>query len=95
MRPAGRKAFEARDEARTAIYAYEQRPVKLEKSYEQKLRANPKAWDHFRSRPPWYRRTSTYWVMSAKKEETRLKRLERLIDDSAQGRSIQPLTRPT
>lgn len=95
VRPAGLRAFEVRSEQRSAIYSYEQRVHKLDDAYEKKLRANRKAEMFFRSQAPWYQRTASYWVMSAKKEETRLKRLATLIDDSANERRIGPLKRPT
>ena len=96
MRPAGLQAFERRTGNRSEIYAYEQRKAaKLSGVYEKKFRANKKAWQFFQAQPPWYRRTSSWWVISAKKEETRLKRLTRLIEDSEQGRTIRQLTRPS
>lgn len=96
MRPAGLAAFEKRIEAKSAIYAYEQRgTAKLDEAQEKQLRANKKAWEFFQAQPPWYRRTASYWVISAKREETRAKRLATLIEDSAKGKTIGPLTRPT
>jgi uncharacterized protein YdeI (YjbR/CyaY-like superfamily) len=92
--PAGIAAFERRREDRTAIYSYEQDEAKLSTDYERRLRANAAAWDYFSSRPPWYRRTAIHWVTRAKKEETRERRLNQLIEDSAAGRTIGPLTRP-
>ena len=65
----------------------------LDEAYEKKLRANKKAWAFFQTQPAWYQRTASWWVISAKKEETRLKRLATLIADSAAGRTIAPLTR--
>ena len=95
MRPAGRRAFEARRDDRSAIYSYEQRgQAKLGPEFERQFRSNKKGWDFFQAQPPGYRRTATYWVVSAKKEETRRKRLATLIDDSAHGRTVRPLTRP-
>ena len=95
MHPAGLKAFHSREKDRSAIYSYEQRHnVKLDAPYEKKLRANKKAYEFFQAQAPWYQRTSTFWVMSAKKEETRLKRLATLIACSQDGRTIKPLTRP-
>jgi uncharacterized protein YdeI (YjbR/CyaY-like superfamily) len=96
MRPRGVQAFEQRTGNRSRIYAYEQRKAaKLSRVYEKKFCANKKAWKFFQAQPPSYRRTSSWWVISAKKEETRLKRLARLIEDSEQGRSIRQLTRPS
>jgi uncharacterized protein YdeI (YjbR/CyaY-like superfamily) len=93
MQPAGLKAFEARDEARSTQYSYEERTRGLDAAYEQRFRANPRAWDFFQVQPPSYRKTAGWWVMSAKREETRLKRLATLIDDSEQGRWIALLRR--
>jgi uncharacterized protein YdeI (YjbR/CyaY-like superfamily) len=93
MRPAGQKAFEARKENRSGIYAYEQRPQTFEGDFEKKFKANKKAWAYWESQPPYYRRTATWWVISAKKEETKRARLETLINDSAAGRPIAQLTR--
>jgi uncharacterized protein YdeI (YjbR/CyaY-like superfamily) len=95
MHPAGLAAFEKRDRQRSAIYAYEQRKnAKLAAAYEKKFRVNAPAWKFFQAQPPWYQRTSTYWVMSAKKEATRLTRLERLMSDSSRGKTIARLRRP-
>jgi uncharacterized protein YdeI (YjbR/CyaY-like superfamily) len=95
MRPAGLKAFAARKGDKTGIYAYEQRKnAKLPRAYEQQFRANKKAWDFFQSQPPWYRRTAAYRVISAKQEETRLRRLAMLIRDSQLGQPIKELRRP-
>jgi len=95
MRPAGLKAFEQRTDAKSRIYAYEQENAKLDDAHEQQFRANKKAWDVFQAQAAWYRRTAIWWVVSAKREETRLKRLATLIGDSEQGRTIRQLTRPT
>ena len=93
MSPAGLKAFEARKENRSGIYSYENRPQTLPAVYEKKLRKNPAAWKTFQAQPPGYRKTVTWWVVSAKKEETRLKRLDQLIEDSAKGLTIAELRR--
>ena len=91
MRPAGMAAFEKRNEQKSAIYSYENRPEKLSDEYEIALKSNQKAWDFFQSQPPSYRRTAIYLVMSAKQEATRLKRLNDLIADSEAGLKIKPL----
>jgi uncharacterized protein YdeI (YjbR/CyaY-like superfamily) len=88
MRPAGLKAFEARRENKVGIYAYEQRPVQLEPAHEKVFRAHAVAWEFFQALPPGYRRTVCWWVLSAKTEATRLRRLAKLIEDSANGRRI-------
>jgi len=95
IRPAGAQAFERRTGNRSEINAYEQRKgAKLSGAYEKQFRANKKAWTFFQAQPPWYRRTASWWVISAKKEETRLKRLAQLIEDSAHERTIAQLERP-
>jgi len=91
MQPAGLKAYEARKENRSGIYSYEQRSPELVEPYLGKLKRNRKAWAFFQAQPPSYRKTVNWWIVSAKKEETRLKRLEQLIEESAQGRRIPPL----
>jgi len=94
MRPAGLEAFAgAKDQARK--YSYEQRhQASFQPEQERQFRANPRAWDFFQSQPPWYRRTATFWVVSAQKEETQQRRLDTLIAESARSRPIKPLTRP-
>jgi uncharacterized protein YdeI (YjbR/CyaY-like superfamily) len=95
MHPAGTHAFQSRAKERSGIYSYEQRQnAELDPAYENKLRTSKKAYDYFRAQPPWYQRTSVFWIMSARKEETRLKRLTTLIQRSREGRSIKPLARP-
>ncbi len=94
MHPAGRKAFDARKENRSGIYSYEQRQARLPTLYERRLRKNPPAWRFFHAQPPSYRKAACWWVVSAKKEETRAKRLGRLIELSARGRRIPQFTRP-
>jgi uncharacterized protein YdeI (YjbR/CyaY-like superfamily) len=95
MHPAGLKAFEHRTAEKSGTYAYEQREAaKLDTAQEQQFRANPPAWAFFQAQAAWYRNAATWWVISAKKEATRQKRLATLIEDSAQGRTIGPLTRP-
>jgi uncharacterized protein YdeI (YjbR/CyaY-like superfamily) len=92
MQPAGRKAFEARRENRSGIYSYEQRRDQLEEPYASIFKKNAAAWTFFQSQPPSYRKAAGWWVVSAKKEETRLKRLKILIEDSAGGRRISSMT---
>jgi uncharacterized protein YdeI (YjbR/CyaY-like superfamily) len=95
MRPAGRAAFEARSDDRSAIYAYEQRhAAKLAPDEEREFRANERAWAFFEAQPPSYRKTALWWVVSAKREETRARRLRTLVEDSANGRRLRQLTPP-
>jgi uncharacterized protein YdeI (YjbR/CyaY-like superfamily) len=92
MEPAGLKAFQARLENRSGIYSYEQRSPKLPDPYRRQLKKNRAAWKFFETQPPSYRKAANWFVLSAKKEETRLKRLAQLIEDSAQGRRIPQFT---
>ncbi|MDX6559214.1 MAG: hypothetical protein QOF72_2263 [Blastocatellia bacterium] len=89
MQPAGMKAFAARQENRSGIYAYEQRSTELVEPYLRKLKRNKVGWKFFQAQPPSYRKIMNWWVVSAKKEETRLKRLDQLISESAQGRRLR------
>lgn len=85
LHAAGLEAYERRDPKRTGIYAFENRPREFAPEYEKKFRAHKAAWKFFEQQPPGYKRTIIFWVMSAKQEETRTRRLERLMADSAQG----------
>ena len=93
MRPAGLAAFERRTDEKTGVYSYEDAATGLPPEYEKRLRANRAAAEYFDSRPPSYRRTAIYLVMNAKREETRLRRLAQLIEDSAAGLDIKQLRR--
>ena len=95
LRPAGRRAFEARRAEKTGVYSFEQkRPARLSKEQEAALRANRRAAAFFDAQPPWYRRTATHWVIRAKRPETRARRLAQLIRDSTEGRQSGPLHKP-
>lgn len=93
MQPAGLAAFEARRENRSGIYSYEQRSEQLPEPYAEKLRQNKAAWDFFQAQPASYRKAISWWIVSAKKEETRLRRLEQLVSDSSQNRTVPSFTR--
>ena len=88
MAPAGLAAFARRDEKRSAIYSYENRPRELAPEYRRLLKRDKAAWEFFESQPPSYRRLCAFWVMSAKKEETRQKRLARLLEFSSAGKRV-------
>jgi uncharacterized protein YdeI (YjbR/CyaY-like superfamily) len=94
MHPAGLKAHAARDPKRTGIYSFENAERKLAPGDQKKFRANKAAWEFFQTQAPWYQRTATWWVISAKKAGTRLRRLEQLIADSAAQRRLN-LLNPT
>jgi uncharacterized protein YdeI (YjbR/CyaY-like superfamily) len=91
MHPSGLVAFGRRSEARSAIYSHEQRDKGFSMAFEQRFRGQRQAWDFFQAQAPSYRRVATYWVMSAKHEETRERRLRKLIDDSSRARRLDPL----
>ena len=88
MQEPGLKAFEARRANKSGIYAYEQRRDQLEQPYQGILKRNKFAWDFFQAQPPGYRKTLGWWVIGAKQEETRLKRLKKLIDASVLGKRL-------
>jgi uncharacterized protein YdeI (YjbR/CyaY-like superfamily) len=89
MRPAGIKAFELRKEEKSRIYAYENRKSAiLGKAEEKQFRARSKAWDFFQRQPEGYRKLMNWWVISAKREQTRQTRLEKLIAASDAGRRM-------
>lgn len=88
MAAPGRKALERRDAAASGRYSFEREAAAFTAAQLKTLKANRKAWSFFASQPPYYRRVATFWVASAKKEETRVRRLETLISDSAAGRRI-------
>jgi uncharacterized protein YdeI (YjbR/CyaY-like superfamily) len=89
MEPAGMAAFNARKENKSGIYSYEQRSTNLDVPYEKKLKQNKVAWDFFYAQPPSYRKAVGWWIVSAKQEATRVKRLERLMRESARGKRLR------
>jgi len=91
MLPAGLAAFDARQPAKTAIYAYEVQPVGLDTEQQAQLDAVPAARAHWESQTQTYRRTAAHWVQSAKQEATRERRLQTLIESSAAGEPIPPM----
>ena len=93
MRAPGQAAFRARTEERSRRYSFESKPVELAAPYLRKFRARRKAWEFFQSRPPWYRRTTQHWVMSARQEATRERRLGILMTCSEEQTTIPLLTR--
>ncbi len=95
MHPAGLAAYDARDPERQNRYSFENRDAALSPTDEKAFRANKEAWKNFSAFPPSYRHPAIWWVVSAKKPETRERRLATLIADSAAGRRIKHLTPPT
>lgn len=94
MTPAGLRAYEARDRT-AAAYSYEQRSKPFEPALEATFRRQRRAWSFFEAQPPSYRHMATFWVMSAKREETRQRRLATLIEHSVRGERLPMLTSPT
>ncbi len=94
MHPAGLKAFAARSAKKSGIYSYEQRKnAQFTREQAKQFRANKAAWEFFRSQAAWYQRVTTWWVISAKREETKVKRLSLLIKHSQNRRTLPHLTR--
>ena len=88
MRPAGLKAFAARIENKSGIYSYEQRSTELSQAYAKLLKNNKAASNFFEKQSPSYRKMIGWWIISAKKEETRMARLAKLISESAKGKRL-------
>jgi uncharacterized protein YdeI (YjbR/CyaY-like superfamily) len=86
---AGKRAFAKR--GKTNRYSFEQRRAEFPSRYERAIRKNRSAWKYFQSLAPSTKRICTWWVISAKKEETQLRRLAILIASSSQGVVIPPL----
>ncbi len=91
--PAGLAAFEKRHEARSVEYSYETAVASFTPEQESEFRANPGAWGFWEQQPAGYRRVATFWVTSAKQETTRQRRMQTLIEDSANGLRIALLRR--
>lgn len=85
LQPFGLESFGKRTESKSKIYAYENEKVEFSPDFEKQFESNKTAWGYFQSLAPSYRKTSTNWVMSAKQEATRIKRLYELIEDSEAG----------
>ena len=91
MHPAGIDAFNKRDEKKSRVYSFEQKNIQLDKNFEKQFRQNKQAWKFFQSQPPSYQRPAIWWVMSAKQDATKQKRLTTLIKDSEAGQKINRL----
>lgn len=91
MHPAGERAFAARTDEKSGVYSFEQsrEGAAFPPAYEKQLRKHKAAWTFFSAQPPGYRRLMTWWVISAKQEATRQRRLERLIAESAEHRRVE------
>jgi len=89
--PPGLAAFNARNEYAIAPYSFEHGALTLAAAFEKQLRENKKAWTYWQARPPYYRKVTTFWVMSAKRDATRAKRFATLLECSAKGTKIPGL----
>ena len=91
MKPAGLKAFEARDPQKANQYSFERESATLNASQLKQFKANKKAWAFFESQPPSYRKIAAWYVLSAKQAATQQRRLEKLIADSERGERLGPM----
>jgi uncharacterized protein YdeI (YjbR/CyaY-like superfamily) len=89
MLPAGLEAFGDKRENKSGIYSYEQRRAELDEPYLGRFKKNKAAFAFFSAQPPGYRKIAIWFVVSAKREETRLKRLDVLVETSARGKRLQ------
>jgi len=95
VHPSGRAAFAKRDEARSAIYSYENRSRGFDAATEAEFRKHKRAWQFFEQQAPSYKKTAAFWVVSAKQEETRKRRLQKLIEHSRNGERLPALVSPS
>jgi uncharacterized protein YdeI (YjbR/CyaY-like superfamily) len=95
VHPAGRAAFERRDEDRSRVYSYENRPQGLAPDDEAEFRKHKTAWKFFEAQAPSYKRTAAYWILSAKQEATRKRRLGQLIETSGRGERLGQFVSPS
>ena len=94
MHPAGQAAFDRRDAAATARYSFEREAAELRPADLARFKKDRKAWAYFESEAPWYRRVAVHWVVSAKREETRERRLAALLEASVERRRIGAVPSP-
>ncbi len=90
MQPAGLEAFKKRDAKKSRQASHEQKVVNFNPAYEKELKSNAKAWEYFINKAPSYQKQCRHWIMSAKQQQTQLRRLQTLIDSSASGEVIPP-----
>ncbi|KQB41163.1 YdeI/OmpD-associated family protein [Flavobacterium aquidurense] len=88
MMPEGQKAFELRSEERSGIYSHEKEPSVLDPAFEKQFKANKVAWEYFNSQAPSYKKVMIHWIMTAKQEKTRISRLEKTINISAEQKRM-------
>jgi uncharacterized protein YdeI (YjbR/CyaY-like superfamily) len=88
MKESGLEAFNNRKITKSGIYSFENRPAKLNESFETMFRADKDAWEFFTKQAPSYQKTTFYWIMSAKQEKTRIARLNKTIAESAKQKRV-------
>lgn len=88
MHPSGLEAYEKRKKHKSGVYSYENYPVQLPPELEQLFRKNKKAWSFYEKQAPSYRKIICRWIMDGKQEATRLRRLDKAIAASAEGKKI-------
>jgi uncharacterized protein YdeI (YjbR/CyaY-like superfamily) len=91
MMPSGLAVYKLREESKSQLYSYERENAKLSEDFENLFQANQRAWQFFHSLPPSYQKTAIFWVMSARQESSRIRRLNELIKDSEAGRKIKSM----
>ena len=91
MQPAGLRAFKSRDEKKARALSDSRKNARLTRDEEADFRANRKAWAFFESQPPGYRTLAAWFVVSAKRADTRARRLKTLIGLSERGRRLEPM----
>lgn len=88
MKEAGLKAFELRSEEKSRIYSHEKEPAVLDPEFEKQFKANKPAWDFFNKQAPSYKKVMIHWIMTAKQEKTRISRLEKAMNISAEQKRM-------
>lgn len=89
MNTAGLKAFSLRTENKSRIYSHENEEIALDTKFETQFKKNKIAWEFFKNQAPSYRKAITHWIMTAKQEKTRIKRLEKIIEESENKKKMQ------
>jgi uncharacterized protein YdeI (YjbR/CyaY-like superfamily) len=92
MKPAGLAKYNQRKESKSRVYSYENLPEELSELFAKQFMENKKAWNYYQSKAPSYRKVTARWVMSAKQEATRLKRLQNLIASCEQEQVIKEMS---
>jgi uncharacterized protein YdeI (YjbR/CyaY-like superfamily) len=88
MTPEGEKAFALRSEERSGIYSHEKEPSVLDPEFEKQFKANTIAWEYFNKQAPSYKKVMIHWIMTAKQKKTRISRLEKTINISAEQKRM-------